>query len=97
VPAALTLFRPAVCVLISDPERRLCPPVPHLRTLFGMTEAEARLAVCLADGEPLQGAAEHLGITYGTARSRLTQLFEKTGTRSQSELIRLLLTVLACQ
>lgn len=97
VPAALALFRPAVCVLVSDPERRLCPSSQHLRTLFGMTEAEARLAICLADGESVRGAAEHLGITYGTARSRLTQLFEKTSTRSQSELIRLLLTVLACQ
>ena len=97
VPTALTLFRPVACVLISDPERRLCPSVQHLRTLFNMTEAEARLAVRLADGEPLRGAAEQLGITYGTARSRLTQLFEKTSTGSQGELIRLLLTVLACE
>lgn len=97
VPAALTLFRPLVCVLISDPERRVCPQLHHLRTLFNITEAEARLAVCLADGEPLRGAAERLGITYGTARSRLTQLFEKTGTCSQGELIRLLLTILACE
>jgi DNA-binding CsgD family transcriptional regulator len=96
VPSALTLFRPAVCVLVSDPERPLCPSPQHLKTLFDMTEAEARLAVLLADGEPLRRAAGHLGITYGTARSRLTQLFEKTSTRSQGELIRLLLTVLAC-
>jgi DNA-binding CsgD family transcriptional regulator/PAS domain-containing protein len=97
VPAALSLFRPALCVLISDPERRLCPSVQHLRTLFNMTDAEARLAVLLADGESLRLAAEHLGITYGTTRSRLTQLLEKTSTRSQTELIRLLLTVLTCQ
>jgi DNA-binding CsgD family transcriptional regulator len=97
VPSALAGFRPAVCVLISDPERRLCPSPQHLKTLFNMSEAEARLAVQLADGQSLRRAAEHLGITYGTARSRLTQLFEKTSTRSQSELIRLLLTVLACQ
>lgn len=95
-PSALALFRPAVCVLISDPERRLCPSPEHLKTLFNMTEAEGRLAVLLADGESLRLAAEHLGITYGTARSRLTQLFEKTSTRSQGELIRVLLTVLAC-
>jgi hypothetical protein len=49
VPSALALFRPAVCVLISDPERRLCPSPQHLRTLFNMTEAEARLTVHLAD------------------------------------------------
>ena len=97
MPSALALFRPAVCVLISDPERRLYPSRQHLKTLFNMTEAEARLGVHLADGQSLRRAAEHLGITYGTARSRLTQLFEKTSTRSQSELTRLLLTVFACQ
>lgn len=97
VQSALAVFRPAVCVLISDPERRLCPSPQHLKTLFNMTEAEACLAVLLADGESLRRAAAHLGITYGTARSRLTQIFEKTSTRSQSGLLRLLLTVLPCQ
>jgi DNA-binding CsgD family transcriptional regulator len=57
-----------------------------------MTQAEARLAVRLAAGETLRAAADRLGITYGTARSRLTQLFRKTNTRSQGQLIRLLLT-----
>ena len=93
-PAALALFRPAVCVLISDPDRRCGPSAQQLQKLFQLTQAEARLAACLAAGEPLRRSAEQLGVTYGTARSRLTQLFEKTNTRSQSELIRLLLTVL---
>ena len=94
-PAALTLFRPAVCVLISDPDRQSGPTVQQLQELFQLTLAEARLAARLGAGEPLRRAAEQLGVTYGTARSRLTQLFEKTHTRSQSELIRLLLTVLS--
>lgn len=75
--ATLSVFRPAVCVLISDPERPTGPPVPHLMALFRMTHAEARLAARLAAGEPLRGAADGLRITYGTARSRLTQLFRK--------------------
>lgn len=94
-PAALTLFRPAVCILISDPDRQTGPAIPHLQKLFNMTPAEARLAVHLANGVSLRAAAQPLGITYGTARARLTQLFEKTGTRSQSALIRLLLTLVA--
>ncbi len=94
-PVALTLFRPAVCILISDPERPTELPVPHLQALFRMTRAEARLAVRLATGETLRGAASRLCITYGTARSRLTQLFRKTNTQSQAQLVRLLLTVMA--
>ena len=94
-PIALALFRPAVCVLISDPLRRQAPSVQSLQALFRMTLAEAHLAASLVDGEPLRRAAERLGITYGTARTRLTQIFQKTNTRSQSQLVRLLLTVLA--
>ena len=91
-PVALSLFRPAVCVLISDPERPSGPPLPHLQALFKMTQAEARLALHLATGESLRAAADRLNITYGTARTRLTQLFRKTNTQSQGQLIRLLLT-----
>ncbi len=94
-PRPLSHFRPAVCVLVSDPERPRGPPVPHLQALFHLTPAEARLAAQLSAGEPLRIAASRLGITYGTARSRLTQLFRKTSTQSQGQLIRLLATVLA--
>lgn len=90
-PTALTAFRPAVWVLINDPERPTSPPGPHLQALFGMTQAEARLAIRLAAGDGLRTAAEELGITYGTARTRLIQLFQKTSTQSQGQLIQLLL------
>ncbi len=89
--AALSMFRPAVCLVVADPERPAGPPLSHLQALFGLTLAEARLAGRLAAGESLQAAAAALEITYGTARSRLTQLFLKTGTQSQSQLVRLLL------
>ena len=91
---ALALFRPAVCVVITDPAREELPPTQHFQRLFGLTQAEARLAARLAVGEELRVAAEKLGITYGTARSRLAQLFQKTDTRRQGELIRLLLATL---
>ena len=93
-PTALTAFRPAVWLVISDPEIPAGPPVPHLQTLFGMTQAEAKLAVRLASGGSLHSAADQLGITYGTARTRLIQLFQKTGTKSQGQLIHLLLSCL---
>ena len=90
-PTALTVFRPVTWVLINDPERPAGPPAPHLQALFGMTQAEARLAICLAAGDSLKAAAEELGITYGTARTRLIQLFQKTNTQSQAQLVKLLL------
>lgn len=92
---ALMTFRPAVCIVITDPEARASLPLDRLRGGFGLTEAEAMLAAVLANGEDLRSAAARLGITYGTARARLSEIFQKTETRRQSELVRVLLTTLA--
>lgn len=91
----LTAFRPAVCIIITDPETRTSLPSDRLRGAFGLTEAEAMLAALLATGEELRSAAAKLGITYGTARARLAEIFQKTDTRRQSELVSVLLTTLA--
>lgn len=91
----LTAFRPAVCIIITDPETRTSLPSDRLRSAFGLTEAEAMLAALLATGEELRSAAAKLGITYGTARARLSEIFQKTDTRRQSELVSVLLTTLA--
>ena len=93
---ALSTLRPAVCVVITDPDQ---PPselsTSRLRTLFGLTNAEARLADRLASGDALRVAAVRLHITYGTARTRLAQIFEKTETHRQRELVSLLRTMVA--
>jgi DNA-binding CsgD family transcriptional regulator len=91
---ALSIFQPAVCVVITDPERQPLLQTQRLQKMFGLTRAEAKLAACLANGQELKSAAEELGITYGTARSRLAQIFQKTETRRQGELIRLLVMYL---
>jgi len=92
---ALSTLRPAVCIIITDPDCQRPLPTHRLRAVFGLTEAEARLAALLAGGEELRAAAVRLKITYGTARSRLTEIFQKTETRRQGELIKLLLLTLS--
>lgn len=92
---ALSMLRPAVCVFITDPDRKTKLPNRQVQAAFGLTEAEARLACVLATGAELRSAAAELKITYGTARARLTQIFEKTDTSRQGELIKLLLTTLS--
>jgi DNA-binding CsgD family transcriptional regulator len=87
--------RPAVCIVIADPDGARTLPVERLQDAFDLTEAEGRLAARLAAGEGLRSAAQSLGITYGTARARLAEIFQKTETRRQGELINLLLTTLA--
>ena len=65
-----------------------------LRCHFGLTPAEARLALRLVAGETLRSAAAKLGITYETARTQLKNIFNKTGTSRQAELVVVVLTTL---
>ena len=91
----LSSLRPAVCVVIVDPDAEPSMPVGRLRAVLGLTEAEARLAALLAAGHELREAASRLNITYGAARTRLGVIFQKTNTRRQGELVKLLLTTIA--
>ncbi|MCA1978575.1 MAG: hypothetical protein LDL19_04995 [Thiobacillus sp.] len=57
---------------------------------FRLTPAEFRLAAALAEGATLKACAHAWHRSYGTLRSQLKSLLEKTGTHRQSELIALL-------
>jgi DNA-binding CsgD family transcriptional regulator len=63
-----------------------------LRSHFGLTLAEARLALHLVGGETLRSAAVKLNITYETARTSLKKIFRKTETCRQAELLLIILT-----
>jgi DNA-binding CsgD family transcriptional regulator len=93
--AVLTTARPAVCIVITDPESKHPLPSHRFKAAFGLTEAEARMAALLAAGENLRDTAARLNITYGTARARLAEIFQKTETRRQGELIKVLLATVA--
>ena len=63
-----------------------------LTRLYGLTPAEARLAAALVAGQSLADFAAGRKITDNTARWTLKQVFAKTDTRRQAELVRRLLT-----
>ncbi|WP_439575137.1 helix-turn-helix transcriptional regulator [Phreatobacter sp.] len=65
----------------------------HLARLFGLTPAEARLAGLLAAGTTVADAASTLAVRLSTVRTHLARLFQKTGTRQQSQLVALLNSV----
>lgn len=74
-------------IVLVDPEKRSRPPEASLRVAFALTAAEARLASRLASGEPIETAAEKLGIARDTARNQLKSIFAKTGVHRQAELV----------
>jgi DNA-binding CsgD family transcriptional regulator len=64
-----------------------------LRSLFRLSPSECRLAGLLLEGHELNECAGMLRITVGTARFQLKKIFEKTGTKRQSALLRLMLSM----
>lgn len=66
------------------------PDSRQLRGHFGLTDAQAKLAIEIAKGQGLKACARKLGIAVSTGRSHLKQIFEKTETRRQAELVRLI-------
>ncbi|WP_157976657.1 helix-turn-helix transcriptional regulator [Parahaliea mediterranea] len=58
--------------------------------LFGLTQAESRLALLLADGKSLAEIAEELSISERTARNHSKNIYEKTGINRQANLVRLI-------
>jgi DNA-binding CsgD family transcriptional regulator/PAS domain-containing protein len=71
-------------------------PLPGevLVKLYGLTPAETRLLVFLAQGMTLAEAADTLGITQATVRTHLRNVFAKTGTNRQAEVVKLVMSAL---
>jgi DNA-binding CsgD family transcriptional regulator len=82
--------QPAAVVFVSDPDMRVEAPADILARLHGLSPAEAKVAAEVLEGGSLREIAERLGVTRNTANTHLKRVFEKTGTRRQSDLVRLL-------
>jgi DNA-binding CsgD family transcriptional regulator len=82
----------AAVVFASDGE----PPVvseSELATRHGLTPTECRVAKLLCAGAGLPSVARALDISPHTVRGHLKQIFGKTGTHRQAELVARLLSV----
>jgi DNA-binding CsgD family transcriptional regulator len=77
-------------LMITDPYRERNLLGRHLVDWFGLTQAEAALAVQLANGAKLGSVAQAKRVNICTLRSQLSAILSKTGTERQSDLIRLL-------
>lgn len=61
-----------------------------LQQIFGLSLAEGRLAIALLEGLSLSEFASSRGLGMPTVRTQIKQVFAKTGTRRQAELVVLL-------
>jgi DNA-binding CsgD family transcriptional regulator len=83
--------RPAVIVCVNDPQAGAQISEETLRALFGLTRAEARVAVATTGGGTARQMAAALGLSVHTVRNQLQSVLEKTGAARQSELVALLM------
>jgi DNA-binding CsgD family transcriptional regulator len=78
-------------VFVVDPDARQSSPLAWLREAYALTAAEARLCMALAGGASLEDVANSTSVAIGTLRTHLKHALAKTGTRRQSELVRVVL------
>lgn len=78
-------------VHVFDPEQEIEALLDPVCRLYTLSPVEGRLATSLAAGAQLADAARAMGIQEQTARSYLKQIFLKTDTNRQGELVSLML------
>lgn len=86
-------LRPLVMVFFYHPESTASVDPSLISAAFGLSPAECRIAVMLADGYALKEIAKELDIQFDTVRKQLQSIYQKTSTNRQPELIRLLLNL----
>ncbi|PHQ68988.1 MAG: hypothetical protein COB93_09200 [Sneathiella sp.] len=79
-------------LFVSDPAEPVELSVETICRLYGLTPAEGRLTLGLTNGYKLDDLATKWGVSMHTVRSQLRQVFRKTDTSRQSELVKLILT-----
>ena len=81
----------AVAVFITDPEKKPEANEEILKHLYGLTPKQTNLVSHLLEGKSLQETASEMQVSSETVRSHLKEIFSKTGTTRQAELLALLL------
>lgn len=76
----------SILVYVWNPIEGLGDKASILSSLWGLTDAEARLAMILAQGVRIADAADRLTISRNTARNQLQCIFEKMQINRQTEL-----------
>ncbi|MBF0269567.1 MAG: helix-turn-helix transcriptional regulator [Alphaproteobacteria bacterium] len=80
-----------VAAFIRDPNHIGTIAWEAVAGIFDLTPTEAKLVRHLVEGHSPEDAAKLMGINVSTARWHLKQIFEKTATNRQTELVRLIL------
>lgn len=89
------IFTRTVALLVATPNKRRLPQAPEaIANFYGLTRTEARTALELASGLSTNEIATRHDVSVGTARNHVKSALSKTGSRRQSDLVRLINNIL---
>jgi DNA-binding CsgD family transcriptional regulator/PAS domain-containing protein len=83
-------FAASVVIFVQEPVRVPMMPGEAFAKLYGLTGGELRVLLALCQGLGGKDAADMLGISEPTVRTHLQNIFSKTGTSRQVDVLRLL-------
>jgi DNA-binding CsgD family transcriptional regulator len=78
---------------ITDPAAVRLPDVERLVSLYGLTQAQGRVAREFARGSTYKEAARRLGISEETVRAHVKEIYPKMRVNRQADLVRLVLSL----
>jgi DNA-binding CsgD family transcriptional regulator len=89
-PLPSSFSQPAVLVTVDDERSRMPPQVisTHLQDAFGLSPAEADIAIRLTDGATIREISDRRGSTLGTVRIQVKAVLSKMGARRQGDVVR---------
>jgi DNA-binding CsgD family transcriptional regulator len=92
-PLALHSGRADMLALVTTNAGQRVASVRQLMDHFKLSPAEARFVRALTQGESVDDYAKHEGLKRSTVKSHLLSAMAKTGTRSQKDIVRLVITL----
>jgi DNA-binding CsgD family transcriptional regulator len=79
----------AAALFLRKPELDVPSSLEVLAKLYRLTPSEVRVLQAVVEDGSVPAAAEALGLSQATVKTHLHHVFQKTGTSSQSELVKL--------
>jgi DNA-binding CsgD family transcriptional regulator len=83
----------AALVFIVDASNRTSFPLTRIMNAYGLTQAEAKVALAASSGKTISESARLLALSPNTVKTHLRRVFGKTSTSRQAELARLVASV----
>lgn len=85
----------AVVVFLADPISLTLDIASHLRSIYKLTPAEAKLISALAQGKSLKEFADQQSLSMNTVRTQFRRSAAKIGVKRQSDVVRVVLSEIA--